>query len=332
MDEAEQPRLPGVVVLRGPIGWAAVVDGYLAEISAQKAANTAAAYQRDLAAWGAWCSSTSIEPMAATRAHVIAYLEHLNRHGAAKSSVKRLLSPLRGVYDWAVAEDLLDRSPMARVKGPPAREESPTLGLSIDEVVDLLDAAQAAGPGQHALVQLLFANGLRASEVCGADVADLRTITGRRTIRITRKGGKQAIEALSAVTARVLDEHLAGRRTGPLFVSPTGLRMYRQQVRRLVIRLATTAGIPTDHITSHSLRHTFVTQGLEAGASLESLQDAAGHADPATTRGYDRARHQLAKHPTDALTDFLETARAARRPHGTIPGTDHTWEQLRTFE
>lgn len=313
---ADQPRLPGVVPLR-VMAWPGVVDGFLGELG-DRSENTRVAYRRDLEDWSAWCAGAGVDPLHASRADVARYLVHLERAGRARSTMSRRLCALRGVYGWAAAEDLLERSPVLRVRSP-RHAGTPALGLEPIQVVDLLDAARAAGALEYALLCLLVHNGLRVSEACGTDVADLRTVLGFRTIRIRRKGGHEATERLADVTAAAIDAHLAGRRQGPLFSSPTGLRLYRQRARRIVIRLADAVGIPPG-VTAHSLRHTFVTQGRLAGASLEQLQDAAGHADPRTTRHYDRARHQLEDHPTELLATYLDDHRrrrdAAASPEG----------------
>lgn len=328
MEVVEEPSLPGVLTLRPPIQWDTIVEGYLAEVGADRSPNTVSAYRQDLVSWTSWCARAAVDPLGAGRADVVAYVASATKAGLAKATIARRLTPLRAVYDWAVGEELVARSPAGRVRGPKIPTSSPTLGLDVDQAVDLLEVATAAGAVEAALVHLLVANGLRVSEVCGADVVDLIAVLGRPAIRVTRKGGAEAVEALAPSTVTALDAHLAGRRRGPLFFAPRGGRMYRQAVRRLVIRLADAAGIP-QVITTHSLRHTFVTQGLAAGVTLEALQDAAGHADPATTRRYDRARHALEHHPTYVLSDFLAAARSRRRhPHGIITATGETWAQL----
>jgi site-specific recombinase XerD len=97
-------------------------------------------------------------------------------------------------------------------------------------------------------------------------------------------------------TVRAIDAALGGRTDGPLLVSNTGGRLDRHDAARIVARLARRAGL-TKHITPHSLRHTMVTLALDAGVSLRDVQDAARHADPRTTRRYDRARHALVDFP-----------------------------------
>ena len=153
---------------------------------------------------------------------------------------------------------------------------------------------------------LLGLNGLRITEALSIDVADLGTERGHRVVRIVRKGGKHATVPLAPRTADALDNYLAGRLTGPLFVTATGKRWHRSEAWRTIRRLAqdVVPGKATS-LHPHDIRYAFVTLSLDAGATLHDLQDAAGHADPRTTQRYNRARHTLDKHPTCALAGLI---------------------------
>ena len=118
------------------------------------------------------------------------------------------------------------------------------------------------------------------------------------------KGGQGTLVPLAPRTVRAIEEALGGRTDGPLLVSNSGGRLDRHDAARIVARLARRAGL-AKHITPHSLRHTMVTLALDAGVSLRDVQDAARHADPRTTRRYDRARHALDRHATYTLAAFV---------------------------
>jgi integrase/recombinase XerD len=124
---------------------------------------------------------------------------------------------------------------------------------------------------------------------------------------IVRKGGKAATEPLAGATVRALDAYIAERTSGPVFLDRTGTsRLAYITAYKLIQRLAKRAGIAAaSSITPHSLRYTFVTEALAAGVPLQDVQDAAGHADPRTTRRYDRSRHNLDRHPTYVLAAHL---------------------------
>ena len=175
-----------------------------------------------------------------------------------------------------------------------------------DELAALIRAAETDSPRSLALVLLLGLNGLRISEVLGADVKDLGTERGHTVLYVTRKGGKRSTVPLAPRTAEAVQDYVGAREDGPLFVTATGNRWHRSEAWRTLRRLARVA-IPgkADTIHPHDLRHAFVTLSLDAGASLRDVQDAAGHADPRTTRRYDRARHNLDRHPTYTLAGLI---------------------------
>jgi integrase/recombinase XerD len=163
----------------------------------------------------------------------------------------------------------------------------------------LLNAAARSGPRDHALACLLGLNGY-VSEALGAAAVDLSHQRGHRTLAIFRKGGKRAIIPLAPRTSDAIDAMLADRTAGPLFATATGRRLDRHAAGKVIARLARQAGI-SKTVSPHSLRHSFVTLALDTGASLRDVQDAAGHADPRTTRRYDRGRHSLDRNPTYAV-------------------------------
>lgn len=276
--------------------------------------HTRTAYSRDLADWLAFCARHGVEPLGAHRAHVDAYARELTEvQGRARSTAARRLSALAGFYGYALDEGLIERSPLAGVRRPKVAEDSQTTGLDRDQLRAVLAAGReraATGAGQSdrdlALVTLLAHNGLRIGEALAADVDDLGTERGHRTLRITRKGGRRATVVLAPVTARTLDDYLGDRDSGPLFVTAGGRRLDEPAAFRMVRRLAQTAGLEyPDRLSPHSLRHAFVTLALDAGVSLRDVQDAAGHADPRTTRRYDRARHNLDRAATYAVAAYL---------------------------
>ena len=156
-------------------------------------------------------------------------------------------------------------------------------------------------------ISLLALNGLRISEALGADIDDLSTERGHRTLSIVRKGGATVTVPLAPRTARALECYIGDRDVGPIFRGAHGGRMDRYAADRTVKRLARRAGI-TKRISPHSLRHSFITAALDAGVPLRDVQDAASHADPRTTMRYDRARHSLDRHATYIVATFLAGA------------------------
>jgi integrase/recombinase XerD len=278
-------------------------------------AHTRDAYRRDVHAFLGWCARAGTDPLRATFLHVNAYARELEsvldaRTGRplAATTVARKLSGLSSWYAFLAQVGAVAANPVAGADRPRVdRDHSATIGLTAAEVDALLAAAAAAsGPAaarDRAVLALLADLGLRVGEVVGLDVDDLGAERGHRSLRFTGKGGRPRRRALAPGTAAALDAYLAGRdpapTSGPLFATATGGRIDRHAVFRLVRRLAREAGIASwQRLSPHSLRHAFATTARAEGVPLEDVQDAMGHADPRTTRRYDRDRHNLDRDPS----------------------------------
>jgi len=276
--------------------------------------HTRRAYFNDIRAWYAWCAGIAVAPLEAQRHHVDRWIAEQTelpqpRTGkpAAAATVARRLSCLSGLYDYAVVDaDLIDASPVVRVKRPKVSEHSSTVGLDERELVKLLAAADADGLRSAALITLLVLNGLRIGEALSRDVEHLTHDFGHRVLELTRKGGKRSTEALAPATSRAVEAYLGDRTDGPIFLDRKGRRLAEPSAWRLVRRLARKAALPAaDRLSPHSLRHSAITAALNAGVPFRDVQDFAGHADPRTTRRYDRSRNSLDRHATYALAARL---------------------------
>ena len=236
-----------------------------------------------------------------------------------------MLSGLSSWYGFLLKVNAVAANPVGGADRPRVdRDHSATVGLSPDEVDALIAAAEgdygAARARNQAVIAILADLGLRVGELVGLDVDDLGHERGHRSIRFVGKGGVRRRRALTPASAAALETYLlhrcategvpADQLTGPLFVTSTGGRLDRQAVFRLVRRLARAADIPAwASLSPHSLRHAFATAARAEGVPLEDVQDAMGHADPRTTRRYDRDRHNLDRDPSYAIW----AARARRR-------------------
>jgi site-specific recombinase XerD len=313
----------------------AFTDGWLA--NRRLSEHTRAAYRVDVGRWLDWCRGRDLDPMAATFVHINAYARDLEQTVAAgragplsPATVARMLSGLSSWYGFLVKLGALAGNPVAGADRPRvSRDQSTTRGLTAAEVDALLAAAAAdRGPAAArnlAAVAVLADLGLRVGELVGLDLGDLGAERGHRVIRFTGKGGQPRRRALTPASTAALDTYLAGRAAaagvpvdelaGPLFATATGARWDRHAVLRLVRRLAAAAGIPAAaDLSPHSLRHAFATVAREEGVPLEDVQDAMGHADPRTTRRYDRDRHNLDRDPSYAVW----AARARRVGVGSV--------------
>lgn len=308
----------------------ALTEGWLG--NRRLSEHTRAAYRRDVAGWLAWCGSRELDPMRVVFLHVNEYARALEstldgRTGKplSQATVARKLSGLSSWYAFLAKLGVVEANPVAGADRPSVgRDHSATVGLTAGEVDALLAAAdrdqRPTAARNRAVLALLADLGLRVGEVVGLDVPDLGYERGHRSVRFVGKGGRPRRRALTAGTAAMLDAYLAGRGaeadSGPLFVTTSGARIDRHVVFRLVRRLAREAGIPGwARLSPHSLRHAFATSARDEGVPLEDVQDAMGHADPRTTRRYDRDRHNLDRDPAYTLW----AARARRRAGGGTP-------------
>lgn len=273
---------------------------------------TRKAYFFDLARWLEWCDRTGLDPRVANRADVDAYTgaTFADLSGASKA---RKLSVISSWYRYLASIDLVTRNPVDAVERPVVdKDDSPTVALTGEEVTRFMRAARrATGPNARrntAVVASLAEMGLRVSEAIGLDMDRFRHNRGHRTVRFPGKGGKWRELPIPAPLGRDLDAYFTERAAaggiavedlvGPAFVTSTGKRLDRGAVFRLVRETATAAGLPNaDQISPHSLRHTVATAALDAGAQLRDVQDLMGHADPRTTRRYDRSRGALDRSP-----------------------------------
>lgn len=265
---------------------------------------TRQAYARDLRAWAGFLESLSLDPLAAHRVHVEAFLREQESAGVAPATLARRLAAISGFYAYALDEGAIVRSPTARVRRPRVGDESPRSGLDRSEVRAVLEAAGKAALRDYALATLLVLSGLRVSEAVSADADDLGVERGHRVLRVRRKGGKRQRLALAPRTANVLDVLLDGRTGGPVFVTRTGRRLDRWGAAKVIARLGREAGLARP-LSPHALRHTFATLALDAGVPLHVVQDGCGHSSPTTTRRYDGNRHSLDGAATHALAVYL---------------------------
>jgi integrase/recombinase XerD len=280
---------------------AAQMEAFLEMLAAERGAsfNTLAAYRRDLEDF-----VEAVGRLAEAGAgDVRGYLAGLSRRGLAASSQARRLSALRQFFGFQVAEGLRDDDPTATAEAPKPRRALPKV-LTVDEVDRLLAAAreEAEAPdraaGQRfaalrmrALLELLYATGLRVSELVSLPAAAGRG--GRPFIAVTGKGGRERLVPLNRAAQEALDEYRAaakergiadGKRLFPADSAKGHLT--RQAFARDLKRVAAYAGLDAAKLSPHVLRHAFATHLLSGGADLRAVQTLLGHADISTTQIY----------------------------------------------
>jgi YD repeat-containing protein len=281
-------------------------------LKSRRSGHTVAGYRRDLKDWITHCARIDVDPTGAKPMDIHDWIAHQRQHGvtddgdpAAESSIARRVSAVSSWYRYILRNTKGDAPIVqfnpADVDGRPNvdRDDSTTVALSRDEADRLIAAADNDGLSSSVLVRLLLVNGLRCGSVTGANVEGLGHHRGHRTLRVPWKGGKHREVVITPMVGAPIDQMLTTRgnpTSGPLLLV-AGHRMTGPYVWRLVRRLARRTHIAeAARLSPHSLRHTAITELLDAGMPLRDVQDFAGHADPRTTRRYDRGRNSLDRH------------------------------------
>jgi len=222
-----------------------------------------------------------------------AYLDHLYASGLGSRSVARHVTTLRGFFGFLLREGLISSDPSEHLRTPKMWQTIPKF-LNLDQIERLLalpDRSRPAGLRDRAMLELLYASGLRVSELCGLGVSDLNLEMG--VLRTTGKGNKQRLVPVGKEAIQSVREYLKsgrgallkGRASRYLFVTARGTSMTRQSFWKLLTGYGKRAGM-FHGITPHVLRHSFATHLLEGGADLRSVQAMLGHSDISTTQIY----------------------------------------------
>ena len=212
-------------------------------------------YACDLRQWFAWCHQNHLPPFVARRGHLELWARDMEAHGRAASMVARRLSTVAGFYRFAVIDGLVEHSPAEFVRRPKIDTESTTLGLDRMELGAFIAQGAAGSPVDHAVACLLGLLGLRVSEACGIDIDDLGIQRGNRTVTVLGKGSKLAVIPMPPRVARAVDMAAGERRSGPLLLAQSGLRLNRHAATRIVRRLARKAGSPSRYRRTLCVTH-----------------------------------------------------------------------------
>ena len=269
------------------------------------AANSIEAYTADLSRFIEYFGTASAPSDTDSLRH---YLDHLYRSGLGNRSAARHLTTLRNFYAYLLRENLVTYDPTEHLRSARQWQTIPKF-LNLEEINRLIEAADPARPiglRDRAMMQLLYATGLRVSELCRVALADLNLPMG--VVKTTGKGNKQRLVPVGADAIRAVEQYLAtsrsallkGRASKYLFITARGGPLTRQAFWHLLAGYGKKAGIFRD-LTPHVLRHSFATHLLEGGADLRSVQIMLGHADISTTQIYthvmrSRLRDTVQKH------------------------------------
>ncbi|AKP47665.1 MULTISPECIES: site-specific tyrosine recombinase XerD [Bacillus] len=260
------------------------------------AKNTIVSYERDLKSYLHYLQTveqiTDVNQI--TRIHIIQFLNHLRKEGKSAKTLARHVASLRSFHQFLLREKMADQDPSVHIESPHLERSLPKV-LTLSEVEALLEAPDRSKPSglrDAAMLELLYATGIRVSELVNLNLDDLHLTMG--FLRCIGKGNKERIIPVGKTALHVLDQYLQyGRpnmqskkyRTDALFLNHHGNRLTRQGFWKILKGLAKKANIEKE-LTPHTLRHSFATHLLENGADLRAVQEMLGHADISTTQIY----------------------------------------------
>jgi integrase/recombinase XerD len=285
--------------------------------------HTLEAYHSDLQQYGAFLARAGLDPIDATPSNVAAFVSELaagwdGHPPMAAATLQRKIACLRSFYRHLRREQLIDHDPTSQLRSPRTRGRLPKV-LSRDEVSRLLEQPRgvtAAALRDRAMLETMYACGLRASEATGLELSELDLEGG--VLRARGKGSKErivpigskAIDSLTAYLTSARPRLVGLREEKRVFVNLRGGSLSRQGLYKIIQRHARTAGLE-GRMSPHTLRHTFATHLLAGGCDLRSLQEMLGHADIATTQIY---THLTAERLRDVYFDAHPRAQLSAAP------------------
>ena len=267
-----------------------------------KSLNTVESYKRDVTQYISYLDGTGVTDISSTtKTTVLSYLLYLQKEGRASSTVSRTLASLRSYYLFMMQNGVVKSNPTSNLEAPHVEKKIPKI-LSGEEVELLLEQPKNCdnkGIRDKAMLELLYATGIRVSELINLDVSDVNVpmsfvrCKGGKKERIIPMG-HQAKDALENYINNVRKYMVKDENETALFVNCSGARLSRQGFWKLIKYYQHIAGIETD-ITPHTLRHSFAAHLLEHGADLHSIQEMMGHADISSTQVYSRMMNSKIK-------------------------------------
>jgi len=271
-----------------------LLEDYIIHLQTKNLAqNTIKSYERDLKKFYSFLKEQNIEKLNGTNhTTILSYLMQLQKDSKSSSSISRYIVSLRKFYDYLCKNQILTKNPMDEVSGPKAFKKIPEV-LSLEEVNQLMMQPQLdtkKGVRDKAMLEILYATGIRVSELISLDVEDvdlemeyIRCSKGNKERTIPM--GKHALEALKSYIINERNEFLKDIGEKSLFLNYSGKRLSRQGFWKIIKGYTKTMDI-NKSITPHTLRHSFAIHLIDNGADLKSVQEMLGHSALATTQMY----------------------------------------------
>lgn len=267
-------------------------ENYLSKVK-QASANTVSSYMRDIRQFSEWLrDAEEIDVVDASQLNISDYLDHLTDEGRSNATVSRSLASLKNFYSYVVSSGFLDKTPVTEIHVDRGEKKLPQI-LTSREIELLLAqpaATDAKGCRDKAMLQVMYATGIRVTELIDLDLDDVNLDLGMIKCSGAKKSRmipmyKEALSALTDYIRTYRSSMLASQDEKALFVNVSGVRMSRQGFWKILKHYQASAHIDKD-ITPHTLRHSFAVHLLENGADLGSLQELMGHSDISSTQMY----------------------------------------------
>ena len=276
-------------------------ENYLTKVK-QASANTVSSYMRDIRQFAQWLrESEGIDVIDASQLNISMYLEHLDEEGRSAATKSRNLASLKNFYSYVVSTGFLEKTPVTSIKLDRGEKKLPQIltGREIELLLAQPVCVDAKGFRDKAMLELMYATGIRVTELIDLDIDDVNLEQGILKCAGSRKTRviplyPAALKALSAYVRDVRTGMLADPMERALFVNVNGVRMSRQGFWKILKHYQDTAHIEKE-ITPHTLRHSFAVHLLENGADIGSVQELMGHSDISSTQMYTHLINQKLK-------------------------------------
>jgi len=273
------------------IDYVARYQNYLVQIK-HASDNTVVSYLRDIRQFASYLTDFQLSLVNVTRANISQYIAHLQQRGKSQATLARSLASLKGFFNYLIGEGEMEGNPVTNISVEHSEKKLPQIlsGREVDLLLAQPKANDLKGSRDKAMLELLYATGIRVSELIALDINDV-SIPGEY-IKCESKGKvrviplyRSAIDALSHYLTHVRPQLVTDFDETSLFVNMTGERMSRQGFWKLIKHYQEKAQIEKE-ITPHTLRHSFAAHLLENGADLKSIQEMLGHSDLSSTQVY----------------------------------------------